>query len=116
MGGIRRGLCRTVFAAALLLALSGAANAERLIPGGQLVGVAVRSDGLVYVGATDLKKLPSPARLAGLKSGDIIRTVDGQTVSDTQSLGERLAAGKAVKLGVRRAGRRNRRAGAAGNH
>ena len=89
-------------AAALLLALSGAANAERLIPGGQLVGVAVRSDGLVYVGATDLKKLPSPARLAGLKSGDIIRTVDGQTVSDTQSLGERLAAGKAVKLGVRR--------------
>ena len=90
MGGIRRGLCRTVFAAALLLALSGAANAERLIPGGQLVGVAVRSDGLVYVGATDLK------------SGDIIRTVDGQTVSDTQSLGERLAAGKAVKLGVRR--------------
>ncbi len=102
MGGIRRGLCRTVFAAALLLALSGAANAERLIPGGQLVGVAVRSDGLVYVGATDLKKLPSPARLAGLKSGDIIRTVDGQTVSDTQSLGERLAAGKAVKLGVRR--------------
>ena len=102
MGGIRRGLCRAVFAAALLLALSGAANAERLIPGGQLVGVAVRSDGLVYVGATDLKKLPSPARLAGLKSGDIIRTVDGQTVSDTQSLGERLAAGKAVKLGVRR--------------
>ena len=56
----------------------------------------------MYVGATDLKKLPSPARLAGLKSGDIIRTVDGQTVSDTQSLGERLAAGKAVKLGVRR--------------
>ena len=37
------------------------------ICGGQLVGVAVRSDGLVYVGATDLKKLPSPARLAGLK-------------------------------------------------
>ncbi len=105
MGGIRRGLCRTVFAAALLLALSGAANAERLIPGGQLVGVAVRSDGLVYVGATDLKKLPSPARLAGLKSGDIIRTVDGQPVSDTQSLGERLAAGKAVKLGVRRGDR-----------
>lgn len=102
MGRIRGFMRRAAFAAALLLALSGAANAERLIPGGQLIGVAVRSDGLLYVGATDLKKLPSPARLAGLKSGDIIRTVDGQPVSDTQSLSERLAAGKAVKLGVQR--------------
>lgn len=102
MGRIRRGIGRMLFVATLLLALSGAANAERLIPGWQLVGVAVRSDGLVYVGATDLKKLPSPARLAGLKSGDIIRTVDGQPVSDTQSLAEHLADGKSVKLGVQR--------------
>ena len=48
-----------------------------LMPGGQSVGVAMTTGGVVVVGNSDLGKKPSPARLAGIKSGDVIQCVNG---------------------------------------
>jgi Do/DeqQ family serine protease len=50
-----------------------------------------------------------PAAEAGLKRGDVIITVDGQTADDPESVGYRLATkplGGAVSLGVLRAGKK----------
>ena len=76
-----------------------------LIPGGQSVGVALNTRGVVVVGNSDLGKLPSPARLAGLKSGDVIQSVDGEAVTSARQLSLSLSEGDTVRLGVVRNGR-----------
>ena len=77
---------------------------RRLVPGGQSVGVALRTGGVVVIGNSDLGKTPSPARLAGLKSGDVIVRVDGAAVTGTQALSASIAGGGTARLQVVRGG------------
>ena len=75
-----------------------------LVPGGQSVGVALRTGGVVVVGNSDLGKTPSPARLAGLKSGDVIQSVDGADVTGAAQLAASIAGGETAHLTVLRDG------------
>ena len=50
----------------------------RLYPGGQAVGVALHTQGVLVVGTSDLSGAYSPARLAGVKAGDLITRVGGK--------------------------------------
>ena len=59
---------------------------KRLIPGGMALGVAMRTEGVLIVGVSDVADGISPARTAGLRAGDVIRTVDGQSVATAQAL------------------------------
>lgn len=79
-------------------------DARRLIPSGDLVGVAIESEGLIVVGMSDLGKLPSPARIAGLKNGDLITQVNGQAVTSVDRLGELIHAGEEAKFTIVRNG------------
>lgn len=72
------------FAAVLLIAAP--AYAHMLVPGGQSIGVAVSTDGVVVVGASDVGSAPSPARLAGLRSGDVIVAIDGNEVGGSSEI------------------------------
>ena len=78
---------------------------RRLIPGGQSVGIAIDTAGVVVVGASDIGTKPSPARLAGLRSGDIIQKVNGMTIGSAEELSERLEGDDAVTLDVSRNGK-----------
>ena len=78
---------------------------KRLIPGGQSVGVAIDTAGVMVVGASDLGNTPSPARVAGIKSGDIIRNIDGKPVSDAESLSSQITSGETVTLDIVRSGK-----------
>lgn len=64
----------------------------RLYPGGQAVGVALRTKGVLVVGTSDLTGASSPARLAGVKPGDVILEADGQPVANTDELTKKVAA------------------------
>ena len=75
-----------------------------LVPGGQSVGVAMNTGGVVVVGNSDLGKTPSPARLAGLKSGDVIQRVNGARVDGAAQLSRSLAGGGKALLRVLRNG------------
>ena len=75
-----------------------------LVPGGQSVGVALNTQGVVVVGSSDLGRTPSPARLAGLKSGDVIRTVDGEAITSAKQLSLKMSNGAPARLGVVRDG------------
>ena len=75
-----------------------------LVPGGQSVGVAMTTGGVVVVGNSDLGKLPSPARLAGLKSGDVIQCVNGVQIAGAKQLTECLSGGGPAVLRVLRDG------------
>lgn len=76
----------------------------RLYPGGQAVGVALHTNGLLVVGTSDLTGVRSPARLAGLKPGDLITQANGKALTSTEELTE-LVAGvgeKPIQLSVMR--------------
>ena len=75
-----------------------------LVPGGQSVGVAMTTGGVVVVGNSDLGHTPSPARLAGLKSGDVIQCVNGAQVSGAGQLSACLTGGRTARLTVLRDG------------
>ena len=80
-------------------------EARTVVPGGQSVGIALETDGVVVVGLSDLGgTIPSPARLAGLKAGDVIAAVDGVPLKTTAQLTERVSSGEPMRLTVNRDG------------
>ena len=107
--GLRR---RWVLAAALALLLglarpgaelpaaaSAQAASERiLVPGGKSVGIAIETEGLVVVGTSDLGINASPARLAGVNSGDIITEINGVQVRTAEDLPALLTAGESAEV------------------
>ena len=76
-----------------------------LIPGGQNVGVALRCDGVVVVGTSDPSGAQSPARLAGIRSGDVIAQVDGEPVTSAEQFTQLISTGESVRLTVVRDGK-----------
>lgn len=59
---------------------------KRLIPGGLAVGVAMRTEGVLIVGVADVQGSDSPARLCGLRPGDMIYRMDGKDVHSAEEL------------------------------
>lgn len=59
---------------------------KRFIPGGQAVGVAMRTEGVLIVGVADVQGSDSPARLCGLRPGDMIYRMDGKDVHSAEEL------------------------------
>ena len=76
-----------------------------LVPGGQSVGVAMTTGGVVVVGNSDLGQKPSPARLAGIRSGDVIQCVNGVEIGGANQLSACLADGATARLRVLRDGK-----------
>ncbi len=62
----------------------------RVIPGGECIGIKLYTDGLMVVGVSDFAssegKMVSPARNSGIKTGDIIKRINGQAVDNADSL------------------------------
>ena len=74
-----------------LLALP--ARAAELIPMGQAVGIEAKTEGLLITGFADLETpegTVSPAKDAGLREGDVIRSVAGQDVRTPEDLASAL--------------------------
>ncbi|MBQ3076662.1 MAG: PDZ domain-containing protein, partial [Clostridia bacterium] len=71
---------------------------KRLVPGGQALGIAMRTEGVLIVGVSEAAEGVAPARSAGLQAGDVIVGVDGSTVTTAESLTTLLekSAGKPV--------------------
>ena len=63
---------------------------KRLIPGGQALGVALKTQGVMVVGTSDLGGADgaSPARLSGIQPGDVITAVNHERVTGSQQLTE----------------------------
>ena len=64
---------------------------KRLIPGGDAVGVAMRTQGVLVVGVSDVLRGQSPAQLSGLKPGDVLQRVDGEAVTGSEQLAALIA-------------------------
>jgi len=82
------------------------AEEKMLIPGGQLIGVAIETQGVLLVGTSDVGTKASPARAAGLRSGDSILKIDGTVIENADDLAAKVSAsgGKRMLLTVERGG------------
>ena len=96
-----RRLGAAVLLTALLTAQVFAAVPAYLIPGGNTVGLKLYTQGLVIVRIAD----GTAAQAAGLKAGDTILAVNGETVDSAKSLCSRVQEGKSLILTVRRGSR-----------
>ena len=73
---------------------------KRLIPGGQALGVAMRTEGVLIVGLSEAAEGISPAKSAGLAAGDVIRAINGTEVTTAEQLTELLTAAGATQIMV----------------
>ena len=82
------------------------AEDRRLIPGGQALGVAMRTEGVLIVGIGEAAEGVAPAKDAGLIAGDVITRVDGENVTTAESLTALLnqSAGRTVAIAYQRNG------------
>lgn len=80
-----------------------------LIPGGQAIGVALHTNGVLVVGTSDLSggQEANPARQAGIKPGDLICTLNGEPVESATHLSALVNANGArpLHVGVQRQSR-----------
>ncbi|MDP4153625.1 MAG: SpoIVB peptidase [Bacillota bacterium] len=80
-----------------------------LVPGGQTFGVKLFTEGVMVVGVSDIataEGTKNPAVLAGIKTKDIILTVNGNKVNTIEELTDIFEAsdGKAIAIGLTRKG------------
>ena len=85
-------------------AVAAAYEPKVLIPGGKSVGIAMATEGVVVIGMSDVGESKSPARIAGLKGGDVITAVNGVPVRTAQALSELLTDGKRAHIDYMRGG------------
>lgn len=76
----------------------------KLVPGGQSIGIKLRSQGVNVVGFYYLNvsgKSLSPAREAGVKIGDVILEINGENVDSAPEAARLLAAGEEGRIRLR---------------
>ena len=92
---------RAAAAGLLTLLLCLTASAERLIPGGNTIGLSLQTDGVAIVEFSGT--LP---KQAGLQQGDVITEINGRAVSDARQVGAAVEGsnGAPLTLGILRDG------------
>ncbi len=70
-----------------------------LVPGGQAVGVAMATRGVLVVGVSDVAG-KSPAQSAGIRAGDIIESINGETIQNSDHLIALVAASGGAPLNL----------------
>ncbi len=69
----------------LIIPINALAYSDKIIAGGQNIGIALNSDGVLIVGTYEVKDT-SPAKEAGLKTGDVIEKINGNKVSNIEEM------------------------------
>lgn len=77
-----------------------------VMPGGMPIGVSIYTDGALVVGLGSISETAQicPAASAGIRAGDVITAVNGETVRDSLHLSELCSKGGELTVTVRRDG------------
>lgn len=84
-------------------------NRQYVIPGGELLGIRIYTDGVIIVSADNVQTengIINPGKGAGLQPGDIIKSVNGEKMDSAAALNAMIAesSGNKLQLTVTRAG------------
>lgn len=104
---MRKTVITALFSLAVAAALTTAAWAQELVVGGQAVGIQVGTKGVLIAGLTQVETAngsKSPAQDAGLKKGDLIVEIGGESIAKASELIDRVAEldGRPAELTVQR--------------
>ena len=104
---MRKTVITALFSLAVAAALTTAAWAQELVVGGQAVGIQVGTKGVLIAGLTQVETAngsKSPAQDAGLKKGDLIVELGGESIAKASELIDRVAEldGRPAELTVQR--------------
>ena len=83
----------------LIIPINALAYSDKIIAGGQNIGIALNSDGVLIVGTYEVKDT-SPAKEAGLKTGDIIKKINGNKVSNIEEMATQINNLKDDKIDI----------------
>lgn len=79
---------------------------QYVVPSGDIFGIKIFTDGILIVGMDDVPTadgILNPAKRAGLKNGDVILAVDGETAQNVSQLSAAVQAGaESITLTLRR--------------
>jgi len=106
---MRKAVMTTLSCLFLAAAFPTAAYAQTLVAGGQVVGIQIKTDGVMVAGVAPVETAEgsrSPAGDAGLRRGDFIMEIDGRAVDGAGDLISAVGrlAGKGATLTVLRQG------------
>ena len=75
------------------------AYSERIIAGGENIGISLNSKGVLIVGTYEVNG-QNLADKAGLKTGDIIQSINGQTVENIEDMASKIndSASSPIKI------------------
>lgn len=104
---MKKTVITALFSLAVAAALTTAAWAQELVVGGQAVGIQVGTKGVLIAGLTQVETAngsKSPAQDAGLKKGDLIVEMGGESIAKASELIDRVTEldGRPAELTVQR--------------
>lgn len=92
-----------LFLSFIILPISALAYSDRVIVGGENIGITLNSSGILIVGVYGVDG-KTPGVDAGLKSGDIITSIDDKSVKNIEDMASKISDAKdsSVKVGFLR--------------
>ena len=69
----------------IIMPANALAYSDRIIAGGQNIGISLNSEGVLIVGTYEVNNT-SPAKEAGLKTGDVIEKINGNQISSIEDM------------------------------
>ncbi len=91
--------CITLLLTFFIIPINALAYSERIIAGGENIGITLNSSGVLIVGVYKVNDT-SPATEAGLKSGDIITTINKEEVDTIEDMAEKINAAGSQEVAV----------------
>ena len=91
--------CITLLLTFFIIPINALAYSERIIAGGENIGITLNSSGVLIVGVYKVNDT-SPATEAGLKSGDIITTINKEKVDTIEDMAEKINAAGSQEVAV----------------
>ncbi len=99
--------CITLLLSFFIIPINALAYSEQIIVGGENIGITLNSTGILIVGVYDVNN-SSPASDAGLKSGDMITTVNKEKVNNIEEMAQKIndSSKNSVSVGYLRDGKK----------
>ncbi len=99
--------CITLLLSFFIIPINALAYSDQIIVGGENIGITLNSTGILIVGVYDVNN-SSPASDAGLKSGDMITTVNKEKVNNIEEMAQKIndSSKDSVSVGYLRDGKK----------
>lgn len=90
----------------VIIPINALAYSDRVIVGGENIGISLNSDGILVAGTYEVNG-KNPGEDAGLKTGDIITTIDKKKVANIEQMASSIndSSAESIKLGYVRNGK-----------